>query len=114
MAAPKGSFTADQVLWILATIGLVKVLHELGHAVACKHFGGECHELGLMLFVGVPSLYCNVSDAWMLPGKRPRILITPRDSCGVGNRRNRGLAVVVELSRVDSLAGNYMRWSSAR
>jgi putative peptide zinc metalloprotease protein len=71
-----GSLTADQAVWILAVIGLVKALHELGHAVACKHFGGACHEIGVMLFVGVPSLYCNVSDAWMLPRKAPRVLIS--------------------------------------
>ena len=74
LAALYGSFSAEQALWVLATIGSVKVVHELGHAVACKHFGGECHEIGLMLFVGVPSLYCNVSDAWMMPRARARIL----------------------------------------
>ena len=76
LATIDGSLSAGQALWILATIGLVKAQHELGHAVACKHFGGECHEIGVMLFVGIPSLFCNVSDAWMLPRKRPRILIS--------------------------------------
>jgi putative peptide zinc metalloprotease protein len=76
LATFAGSLSARQALWILATIGLVKALHELGHAVACKYFGGECHEIGVMLFVGFPSLFCNVSDAWMLPRKRPRILIS--------------------------------------
>ena len=33
------------------SLALIKVLHEMGHALACKHFGGECHELGLMLLV---------------------------------------------------------------
>jgi putative peptide zinc metalloprotease protein len=76
LAALYGSFSAEQAIWVLATVGLVKVVHELGHAVACKHFGGECHELGLMLCVGVPSLYCNVSDAWMMPRARARIWIS--------------------------------------
>jgi putative peptide zinc metalloprotease protein len=76
LAILDGSLSANQAIWILATIGLVKALHELGHAVACKHFGGVCHEIGVMLFVGVPSLYCNVSDAWMLTRKGPRVLIS--------------------------------------
>jgi putative peptide zinc metalloprotease protein len=76
LAVLAGSFTADQALVVLVTIGLVKVLHELGHAIACKHFGGECHEIGFLLLLGAPALYCNVSDAWLLPDKRPRILIS--------------------------------------
>jgi putative peptide zinc metalloprotease protein len=76
LATLAGSFTADQALLVLATIGLVKVIHELGHAVACKHFGGECHEIGFLLLLGAPALYCNVSDAWLLPDKPRRILIS--------------------------------------
>lgn len=32
--------------------------------------------MGLMLFVFTPTLYCNVSDAWMLPEKRARLAIS--------------------------------------
>ena len=54
----------------------MKVLHELGHALACKHFGGEVHELGFMLLVFAPCLYCDVSDAWRLPSKWQRIAVS--------------------------------------
>jgi putative peptide zinc metalloprotease protein len=57
------------------TMGAVKVLHEFGHGLSCKHFGGECHELGGMLLVFTPALYCNVSDSWMLPNKWHRAAI---------------------------------------
>ncbi len=53
----------------------VKALHELAHAVAARKYGSECHEIGAMLLVFTPCLYCNVSDAWMLPGKWQRIAI---------------------------------------
>jgi putative peptide zinc metalloprotease protein len=62
--------------WLLLAIGAVKVLHELGHALACKHFGGEVHELGFMLLVFTPCLYCDVSDAWRLPSKWKRIAVS--------------------------------------
>ena len=52
-----------------------KVLHELGHGLACRLFGGECHEIGVMLLVGTPCLYCNVSDSWLLPDKWKRAAI---------------------------------------
>lgn len=61
--------------WLGITMAVVKVLHEFGHGLSCKHFGGECHELGAMLLVMTPALYCNVSDSWMLPNKWHRAAI---------------------------------------
>lgn len=69
-------FDIRNLIWILLAIGGVKVLHELGHAMACKHYGGEVHELGLMLLAFSPCLYCDVSDAWRLPSKWQRILVS--------------------------------------
>jgi len=74
-------FNARNVIWLAVTLALAKVLHELGHALACKHFGGECHELGIMLLVFTPCLYCNVSDAWMLPNKWHRVAISAAGMC---------------------------------
>jgi putative peptide zinc metalloprotease protein len=62
-------------LYLAITMGVVKVLHELGHGLSCKHFGGECHEIGVMILVFTPCLYCNVSDSWMLPNKYRRAMI---------------------------------------
>jgi len=64
------------VLLFLACVGLTKIIHELGHAVACKLLGGECREIGLMFLMGVPCLYCDVSDAWMMPSRWKRVLIS--------------------------------------
>lgn len=63
--------------WILLAVVLAgtKVLHELGHGLACKRFGGECHEMGFMLLVLTPCLYCNVSDSWMVRSKWGRAAI---------------------------------------
>lgn len=61
--------------WILLTLGVVKILHEFGHGLSCKHYGGECHEIGIMFLVFTPCLYCNVSDSWMLPSKYKRAFI---------------------------------------
>ena len=69
-------FDLRNLPWLLVAIGAVKVLHELGHALACKHFGGEVHELGLMLLVFTPCLYCDVSDAWRLQSKWQRIAVS--------------------------------------
>lgn len=69
-------FTPQTLLWLAAALAVTKVLHELAHAFACKHFGGECHEIGVLLLMFVPCLYCNVSDSWLLARRRERMLIT--------------------------------------
>ena len=63
------------LLWLAAVIGLSKALHELGHAIACKHYGGECHQIGPMLLVFTPALYCDTSDSWTLPSRWRRWMI---------------------------------------
>ena len=62
-------------IYLAIVMGTVKVLHEFGHGLSCKHYGGECHEIGVMLLVFTPCLYCNVSDSWMLPSKWKRAFI---------------------------------------
>jgi putative peptide zinc metalloprotease protein len=62
-------------LWI-ATIAAVKTLHELGHALVCRHFGARPQEMGVLLLAGAPALYCDASDAWRLPSKWRRMTIS--------------------------------------
>ena len=68
-------FSFQNALLLSATLGMTKVLHEFGHGMTCKHFGGECHEMGVMVLVLTPCLYCNVSDSWLLPNKWQRAAI---------------------------------------
>ncbi len=68
-------FSLHNALLLSVTLGVTKVLHEFGHGMTCKHFGGECHEMGVMVLVLTPCLYCNVSDSWLLPNKWQRAAI---------------------------------------
>jgi putative peptide zinc metalloprotease protein len=67
----------DPRQWYLfaVVICVTKICHEFGHGLACKRLGGECHEIGFMLLVLTPCLYCNVSDSWRLPNKWHRAAI---------------------------------------
>ncbi|QDT37007.1 hypothetical protein [Stratiformator vulcanicus] len=67
--------TVDNVLLLLATIAAMKVLHEFGHGICCLRVGGECRELGVLLLVFTPCLYCDVSDTWRMPEKWKRIAV---------------------------------------
>jgi len=68
-------FASGNWLYLAIALGVTKVLHEFGHGLSCKHYGGECHEMGMMLLVFTPCLYCDVSDSWMLPSKWKRAAI---------------------------------------
>lgn len=69
------------LIWLFVAIGAVKCVHELGHALVCKHFGGEVPEMGLLLLVFLPALYTDVSDAWRLASKWRRIAVS---AAGIG------------------------------
>nr|MBA2627551.1 M50 family metallopeptidase [Gemmatimonadales bacterium] len=59
----------------LTLFGIVYV-HELGHGLTCKHFGGEVHEMGFMLVYFQPAFYANVTDAWTFPNLSARLWVT--------------------------------------
>lgn len=60
-------------LWV--ALALIKVIHEFGHGLSCKYYGSECHSIGVMLLVFSPTMYCDVTDSWMLHNKWQRIMI---------------------------------------
>jgi len=74
-AARLATLTAARnwVTWI-GVLAAVKALHELGHAVIAATLGVRCRRLGILILTGVPTLYCQVNDAWRAD-KRSRLLI---------------------------------------
>jgi putative peptide zinc metalloprotease protein len=55
---------------------VVTVVHELGHGLTCKRFGGEVHEIGGLLLYFSPGMYCNVNDAWTFERRSHRLWVT--------------------------------------
>ncbi len=53
----------------------IKALHELGHAFATKVWGGEVHEMGVMLIVLMPVPYVDASAASAFRDKRKRMVV---------------------------------------
>lgn len=58
------------------TILFIIAAHEFAHGLACKHFGGQVHEIGFMLLYFQPAFYCNISDAWLFPEKSKRLWVS--------------------------------------
>jgi len=61
------------LLWFLFPI--IKALHEFGHAFAVKVFGGEVHEMGMMLLVFSPVPYVDASASSAFPSKWQRVVV---------------------------------------
>lgn len=69
-------WSVGDLMSFAVVLGGLKVLHELGHGISCKRAGGEVRELGVLFLVFTPCLYCNVSDAWLLPSRWQRMAIS--------------------------------------
>ena len=69
-------FTLYNIPILFLALWVVKALHEFGHGLACKNYGGEVHEMGLLFLVFMPMLYCNITDSWTFPSKAHRLLVT--------------------------------------
>ena len=72
---PYPLISARNAILMAIVFALTKVVHEFGHGLICKHYGGEVHEMGILLMVFMPMAYCEVSDSWMLARKRDRLWI---------------------------------------
>lgn len=59
--------------WIL--FPAIKILHELGHGLAVKAWGGEVHETGITLLVFMPVPYINASAASAFRDKKRRVMV---------------------------------------
>lgn len=62
----------------------VKLIHELGHALAVRRWGGQVHDVGFTAFVLVPVPYVDASAATGFPRRSQRALVS-------------GIGIMVEL-----------------
>src|SRR5678815_4941441 len=77
LAAALGNlFSFQNVVLMVVTTFVIKSIHELGHGLTCKHFGGEVHEVGVMFMVFQPYFFVNVSDSWTMPNRMHRVLVS--------------------------------------
>ena len=67
------------LLWFVYPV--VKSIHELGHAYTARRWGGEVHEIGVMLLVLSPVPYVDTSSAWAFKDKRRRMMV---GAAGIG------------------------------
>jgi putative peptide zinc metalloprotease protein len=60
--------------WLLATV--VMAIHEIGHGLTTKHFGGHVMSMGFALVYLTPAFYTDTSEGEVLGNRFQRIMIT--------------------------------------
>jgi putative peptide zinc metalloprotease protein len=62
-----GGSYGEGFLLLIGLNFLCVVVHESCHALTCKHYGGQVHSAGLMLYFGLPAAFVDTTDVWTKP-----------------------------------------------
>jgi len=73
VASSRGILSTERWLWIAIAWLVVKSVHELAHGIVCKRYGGSAREAGVVLILGVPVAYMDVTSSWRFRSKWQRI-----------------------------------------
>lgn len=61
--------------WLIVVFIITKIIHESGHGLVCKRFGGQVPELGIMMLVMFPAPFVDASSCWAFPSKWQRVAV---------------------------------------
>ena len=73
--AAQAMFTPGAWAWMLGTMVLLKVAHELGHGLFCHRYGGRVKETGFVFILFIPIPYVDVTSCWGFSSKWKRIAV---------------------------------------
>jgi len=48
-------------------------IHESGHGLTCKHYGGQVHSMGFMFLYLMPAFFVDVTEVWVSASKLQRL-----------------------------------------
>jgi putative peptide zinc metalloprotease protein len=58
------------LFWILMLV--LGGIHEFGHGLTCKHYGGDVHQMGFMLIYLTPAFFTDTTDILLMDRIAPR------------------------------------------
>ena len=62
VTSSRGILSTERWLWIAVAWFVVKLLHELAHGIVCKRYGGSVRDAGVVLILGAPVAYMDVTS----------------------------------------------------
>jgi putative peptide zinc metalloprotease protein len=76
MNQAQGILAPDNLFLMYAGLVAIKTIHEFGHAIVCRRFGGEVHTMGVMLLVFTPLPYMDATSSWSFRSRWQRALVS--------------------------------------
>ena len=73
--ASTGILSGNGWIWLMAFWLILKVIHETAHGVACRRYGGEVPEAGILFLLFTPMAFVNVTSMWRFPNRWHRIVV---------------------------------------
>lgn len=74
--ASTGILSEYSWVWLLLTWIVLKVVHETAHGVACRRYGGEVPEAGILLLLFTPMAFVNVTSMWRFSNRWHRMVVS--------------------------------------
>ncbi|MBF0453229.1 MAG: hypothetical protein HQL72_00255 [Magnetococcales bacterium] len=71
----EGVLSPDNLALLYVGFFLVKVFHELGHGLICRHFGGSVNTMGIMFLIFTPMPYIDATSSWGFRSRWKRVLV---------------------------------------
>jgi putative peptide zinc metalloprotease protein len=71
----QGILAPDNLFLLYVGMVVIKSLHEFGHALVCRRFGGEVHTMGVMLLIFTPLPYMDATSSWSFRSRWQRALV---------------------------------------
>jgi len=66
-----------QTLWWFALLyPMMKIVHELAHAMCVKQWGGQVRDVGISILLLIPVPYVNASDVYTTHTRKQRMVLT--------------------------------------
>jgi len=74
-AASTGILSEYSWVWLFLTWVILKVVHETAHGIACRRYGGEVPEAGILLLLFTPMAFVNVTSMWRFSNRWHRMVV---------------------------------------
>ncbi len=68
-------YSPRNLILIPVAYAVIKAIHEFGHGIICKRYGGQVPEFGMMLLVLFPSPYVDASATWAFASRWKRMAV---------------------------------------
>jgi putative peptide zinc metalloprotease protein len=101
--ASTGILSGFSWIWLLVIWVALKLVHETAHGIACRKYGGEVPEAGVLLILFTPMAYVNVTSMWRFTNRWHRMAVS---SAGMYVELFISFVAVITWTKTDGVTGD--------